>query len=78
METEITINSISSLCSYIKEYKPDLSHLNEILWHIGICAIIIEEAEPETYCHLITKYWTKWHHTKERPIFIDTDVSTTE
>jgi hypothetical protein len=73
--TEIVINNIPSLCAFIRKYNPSIKQVNEILWHLGIKAIITNEAEPEIYCSLIKDYWQKWKHTKERAIFIDLDVS---
>jgi hypothetical protein len=65
------INSIESLCSFILIEKPNLKKLNELLWLLGIKAIIINEANPEIYCSLINDYWEKWKHSKEKAIFID-------
>jgi hypothetical protein len=64
------INNIETLCSFIMAEKPELEKVNELIWHLGIKAIILDEAEPEKYCSLLVDYWQKWKHTKERPIFI--------
>lgn len=65
------INSIETLCSFIMTEKPELKKVNELLWHMGIKALIIQESEPEIYCSLIKEYWQKWQHNIERPIFMD-------
>jgi hypothetical protein len=70
------INSIETLCSFIMTEKPELKKVNELLWHLCIKAIILDEAEaePETYCNLIKDYWQRWQHIRERPIFMNIDL----
>lgn len=68
---EIRINSIDSLCKFISEHKPSLSLINQILWHMDLKAIIINEHTPEEYCNQITAFWAKWKDIKEKPLFID-------
>jgi hypothetical protein len=70
MTDYIIIDSIDSLSKYIRATKPPLNHLNEVIWNLGIKAIIIEEANPETYCLQIKDYWGKWSDIVERPLFI--------
>jgi hypothetical protein len=67
---EIVIDSIPALCSFIRKYNPSLEQVNEIIWNMGIRAIITDESDSETYCKQITDYWNKWSHIKERAIFI--------
>ncbi len=74
MSDHVIIDSIESLCEYIMNTKPNLNHLNEVIWHLGIRAIILEEADSETYCKQIREYWKNWKHTKERPIFIGVNL----
>ncbi len=74
MDNHIIIDSIDSLCEYIMNTKPPLNHLNEVIWNLGIKAIIMEEANSETYCKQIREYWENWKHTKERPIFIGVNL----
>lgn len=74
MQEVTTINSIDTLCTFIMRYKPDLDRLNELLWHVGIKAIILDETTHQEYCRLITEYWNKWNHTRERPIFIGVNL----
>lgn len=64
------INSIDSLCNFIMNKKPNADGINQIMWHLGIKAIFIEDLTPEQYCIQVKDYWQKWQHTKERPIFI--------
>ncbi len=67
---EIVINNVPSLCAFIRKYNPSNKQVNEIIWNMGIRAIILDESDSETYCKQITEYWDRWCNIKERPIFI--------
>jgi len=43
------INNIETLCSFIMAEKPK-KKVNELIWHLGIKAIIMDGAEPEKNC----------------------------
>jgi hypothetical protein len=65
------INSVESICNFILLERPNLDKVNQLLWLLGIRAIITDEAEPEQYCKKIEVYWNRWQNIIERPIFID-------
>lgn len=69
-----TVNSIETLTRFILETHPDLNRLNEVLWYIGIRAIILDDDTPEAHCELIKAYWDRWSNTRERPIFIGVNI----
>lgn len=71
---EYTINSIESLCNFIKAERPNLDKLNELLWHLGIRVIILDSATADDYCNLIKDYWQQWESNIERPLFISKDL----
>lgn len=73
--TEIVINNVPSLCAFIRKYNQSNKQVNEIIWGMGIRAIIMDESNSETYCKQITEYWNRWSKTRVRPIFIGLDIN---
>jgi hypothetical protein len=62
------INSVERLCNFILLKRTNLYKVNQLLWLLGIRAIIIDEAELEQYCKLIEEYCNKWQNVVERLI----------
>jgi hypothetical protein len=69
--TEIVINNVPSLCAFIRKYNPTNKQVNEIIWKMGIRAIILDESDSETYCKQITEYWDRWSKIRESHFLLD-------
>ena len=74
---KIHIKTFDELVKYCERSEVTFKEMNDILTQ-SINCFFIHDHTKENAINRLKKFWAKWQYTKERPFFIDVDLSIIE
>jgi Zn-finger protein len=74
----IEINTFDEMIEFIRNRNLTKKQISEIVQNCINCILIEDYETKEDIINALIKFWDKYKHLQEKPIFIDLDISVQE